>query len=80
MESIAYPGFVEHRAEHDAIRTRIAAMRQRASAGEHTMTLELLQFLTGWIRDHIAAKDHRIALHHRQFTQGDTASRKPPPR
>lgn len=79
MQSIRYPDLAAHRRQHQELRVRVAAMSERAAAGEITMTIEVAQFLSGWIRGHIAASDRRIADYQRQLMPCGTASRKPPP-
>ena len=95
MRSVGYPGIHGHAQTHRDFGERVRKMRRRAAHGERTMTLELLQFMVTWIRDHIAASDRRIAefIAVRQtndtangqssgqaFTPCDTASHTPPRR
>jgi hemerythrin len=77
MKSIGYPELALHRRQHQAIRARVAAMRQRAATGESTMTIEVLEFLVGWMRTHIAGSDRQIAAYQRQLTRCGRASRTP---
>ena len=95
MRNLGYPALHGHAQTHREFRERVLEMLRRASDGERTMTLELLQFMVAWIRDHIAASDHRIAefiaggqtnatansrTNGRAFTPCGTASRTPPHR
>jgi hemerythrin len=61
MKRIGYPGYGEHRKEHEDLRARVAAMQERAAAGELTMTIEVMQFLMEWLKRHTIASDRRIS-------------------
>lgn len=52
-----YEGYEEHKAVHDAIITRIAAMQQRFRAGDVHVGMELLLFLKDWLFEHIRKVD-----------------------
>ncbi|MEO8596776.1 MAG: bacteriohemerythrin [Candidatus Solibacter sp.] len=83
MRGAEYPGLPQHVRQHDFLRTQVREMRMRASNGEVTMTIEVLQFLVEWIRQHIAVSDRKIAAYvvaRPEFrvgalTRGDRASR-----
>jgi len=36
-------------------------LRERFQAGKATMTVEVMEFLRDWLRDHIAVSDRRYA-------------------
>ncbi len=78
MQAIGYPELASHRRQHQQLRARVAAMRRRAEGGERTMTIEVLHFLSDWIRAHIAGSDRHIAVYQRRLTLRDIASRTPP--
>ena len=61
MERIGYPGYRQHLQQHRDLRSRLRAMQCRAATGERTMTIEVMLFLTDWLKGHIAASDRRIA-------------------
>ena len=60
MERIRYPGYQQHRRQHEDLRSRVLAMRVRAASGEITMTIEVMQFLMEWLKRHIVASDRTI--------------------
>jgi len=70
MERIGYPGYREHRAQHEDLRSRAREMQDRVASGELTITIEVIQFLVEWVRKHIASSDCRIAI----FSVGSTTS------
>jgi hemerythrin len=41
-------------------------MQNRVASGELTITIEVMQFLMGWVRKHIASSDCRIAAYVKQ--------------
>jgi hemerythrin-like metal-binding protein len=63
MERIGYPGYREHRAQHEDLRSRAREMQDRLASGELTITIEVIQFLMEWVRKHIASSDCRIAAY-----------------
>jgi hemerythrin len=71
MEQIGYPGYRQHRQEHEDLRSAVRAMADRAASGETTMTIEVMQFLMTWLKRHIAGSDRLIG--NRMKTSG------PPP-
>ena len=63
MERIGYPGYREHRVQHDDLRGKAREMRDRVTSGELTITIEVMQLLMEWVRTHIASIDCRIAAY-----------------
>jgi hemerythrin-like metal-binding protein len=61
MQRIGYPDYPQHREQHENLRSRARAMQDRADSGEITMTIEVMQFLMGWLKSHITSSDYRIA-------------------
>ena len=60
LERIAYPRLAEHRRQHEELRGRVLEMQRREKEGETTMTIELAQFLTGWLERHVGGSDLQI--------------------
>jgi hemerythrin len=42
------------------LRAKVRARRDRAAAGEITMTIEVAEFLVEWLKQHTADSDRRI--------------------
>ncbi|HTS48011.1 MAG TPA: bacteriohemerythrin [Bryobacteraceae bacterium] len=63
MERTGYPGYQDHRKQHERFRSQVRAMQERAASGEVTMTIEVMQALIEWLKRHIAASDRLISDH-----------------
>jgi hemerythrin len=59
MAQAGYPGLEAHRAEHQALASQVQDFALRFEAGKIAVTVQLLQFLKGWLVDHIAGSDRR---------------------
>src|ERR1017187_6858451 len=57
MERIRFPGYREHRQQHEDLRGKVRAMQDRSAAGEATMTIEIMLFLMNWLKGHTMASD-----------------------
>jgi hemerythrin len=73
MQRIGYPGYTQHRLQHETLRSKVQAMQDRAASGENTMTIEVMQFLMEWLKDHITTSDCQIAGYMKK--SGHSASR-----
>jgi methyl-accepting chemotaxis protein len=60
MERVSYPDRVPHRRQHEDLRCKVRAMQARSAAGEITMTIEAMLFLTEWIGLHTTSSDLAI--------------------
>jgi hemerythrin len=60
MQRIGYPGYRQHRQEHENLRSRVRVIQDRLASGEITMTIEVMRFLMTWLDRHITISDHRI--------------------
>ena len=38
-------------------------MQDRAASGEITMTIEVMQFLMEWLKNHMTTSDYRVAVY-----------------
>ena len=70
MERSAYPEFIQHKAQHDALRKRVAELKQRFEAGETQIGDDLLALFRDWLTGHIQRFDKRIG-HHLEGRGGD---------
>jgi hemerythrin len=59
----SYPAIAEHRRQHHHLRRQAAALQRRAAQGEATMSIEVAQFLIGWLKQHTLSSDRRMGLH-----------------
>ena len=63
MERSGYPDLRGHRRQHEDLRARVREMQDRASSGEETMTIEVMQFFIAWLKQHTSTSDRRIGEH-----------------
>ncbi|RJF85228.1 HAMP domain-containing protein [Azospirillum cavernae] len=63
MERSGYPDQIAHKAQHDALRQRAAALKQRLEAGEASVGDDLLALVREWLFEHIQRSDKRIGAH-----------------
>jgi hemerythrin len=61
LEHVQFPGLQNHRAEHAQFRAQILQLRERAGAGDHTLSLEISSFLFNWFRQHTLIEDSTFA-------------------
>jgi hemerythrin-like metal-binding protein len=61
MRLYDYPDFAAHRAEHQALTKQVLKFQEDFAAGRVTITVQLLQFLRGWLQTHILASDLKLA-------------------
>src|SRR4051812_3904678 len=57
MKEIHFPERKAHAAQHRDFRRKVAQFRQRYQTGEGTMTIELLQFVSHWLKRHTSTCD-----------------------
>jgi len=60
MESHRYPFYQQHRAEHQALTQKVLQFQKAFEADRATVTVELLQFLSNWLREHIGTVDRKV--------------------
>jgi len=54
-----YPDFAAHQAEHQALTKRVLELQSEFEAGRVTISVQLLNFLKDWLRQHIAGSDQK---------------------
>lgn len=68
---IAFPQIDAHRHEHDGFVHRLADFSEELDEeGEGLDGAELLEFLTGWVRDHVRNMDMRYVRYARELARG----------
>jgi hemerythrin len=72
MLATHYPGFAEHKAIHDDMRTQVATLASDHSSDPSVMTEKVVNYLTDWLIDHINEHDRRLARHLVRFGAGDS--------
>jgi hemerythrin-like metal-binding protein len=61
MRRIGYPDYLRHQKQHEELRLSVRTLLDRADSGQGTMTIEVMQFLMGWLRGHIPTSDLAVA-------------------
>lgn len=61
MFSHGFPGYVEHKALHEAMVLRVKALQRRFASGDTAITLELMGTLAEWLVKHIQTADKQYA-------------------
>jgi hemerythrin len=67
MHSTYYPGLAWHKKQHDTMRKRAKKFVPRITGGDREAAFLLLEFLSGWLRDHIRLADCMMAAHVRNY-------------
>lgn len=52
-----YPGYEEHKAEHEELIKEVTDLQAKISSGETAITFQLLHFLKAWLTQHILDSD-----------------------
>ena len=73
MRATNYPGSAWHKRQHDTVRKRLKEFAPRIEAGERRAAAELLEFLSGWLRDHVRLADCMMAAHVRNYERDQAA-------
>ena len=62
MEATHYSELARHRAIHNSLREKVAALVAQFQTDPSVLTIDVLEFLTQWLVDHISVEDRRMAL------------------
>jgi hemerythrin-like metal-binding protein len=52
-----FPGLIAHRADHEALTSRVQEFRREFAAGNREIATDLLQFMREWLTEHILKTD-----------------------
>jgi len=61
MDRFGYPGVVEHKGIHGSLVSQVEELCVRFEAGRTALTLPVMDFLEGWLIEHIQGEDVRLA-------------------
>lgn len=61
MQKYQYPEYAQHKQQHEALTSKVADLRQRFEAGQLSITIETMNFLTDWLKKHIMGTDKRYS-------------------
>jgi hemerythrin len=59
MRTYKYPGYAQHKVEHQTLVNRVADFRRKFEAGMLTDAHDLASFLMGWLEGHILGTDKK---------------------
>lgn len=60
MLKSSYPEYRQHKEEHDALTRKVVQFRDELVADRAVVTIDVLQFLSGWLVHHIGQMDKKI--------------------
>ncbi len=52
-----YPDFAKHKLEHDQLTKKALDLKNRYKKGEVTISVEVMNFLSNWLKEHILRSD-----------------------
>jgi hemerythrin len=71
MRTAGYSHYAWHQRQHHAARARVTRLERRIRRGDREAAIELLQYMQGWLNDHIAIADRMLGAflrnHQRQI-------------
>jgi hemerythrin-like metal-binding protein len=73
MRATRFAGSAWHKGQHDLVRKRLAEFAPRIEDGEGRAAPLLLEFLSGWLREHIRMADCMMAAHVRNYERARAA-------
>ena len=60
FKKYAYPAFVAHKREHEALTKQATELSERHSRGEAVISADTMTFLKNWLHDHIMGSDKKF--------------------
>jgi hemerythrin len=59
MKEHAYPEYLKHKLEHDALTKQALDLQKQFQEGKPVLTVELMKFLKDWLSNHILGTDKK---------------------
>jgi hemerythrin len=63
MRANGYPEYAQHCRLHEDLKRQVLDLRSRMASQRVMVTIEVMQFLSDWLRHHIQIEDRKIAAH-----------------
>ncbi len=60
FDQFNYPDAAIHKQQHAAFVERVSSFRSRVASGDATISIEVLDFLAGWVYKHIRGSDREF--------------------
>lgn len=73
MRAAHYPLLNWHKRQHETARNASRPLVARIEAGDRQAVKEMLDFLSGWLKDHLAVADRMMAAALRAFARASAA-------
>jgi hemerythrin len=61
MQRCKYPNFAAHKAQHDEMTQKVLQLQRDFHAGNAIISIDVMQFLAAWLRQHIGDSDRKYA-------------------
>ena len=74
MQSVKYSSYGWHKQQHNTARRRLQVFAPLVESGESEAAELLLDFLEGWLQDHISVTDRMMAAHVRNYERANATS------
>lgn len=63
MAQARYPGFEAHKRLHDELTRQVLDLEDKHRSGAMTLSLSVMNFLRGWLAQHISVEDRKVVAH-----------------
>ena len=63
MQQSLYPGYLDHKKEHELFLTRIIDLQKQVQAGAKSITIETLGLMGNWLHHHVLETDRPLVPH-----------------
>jgi len=73
MCSNCYPGFPQHKAEHDHLIHQIMDLQEKINEGQEEFSMNVILYIKHWIMYHLVTEDHAYGLHLKHMGKGLTS-------
>lgn len=57
LKQYGFPGYDQHKKEHESFEAKVTVFQKDFEAGKETLTIEVVNFLTGWFDHHFSMTD-----------------------
>jgi hemerythrin len=59
MQKCVYPDYQAHKMQHIEMTNKVLQLQRDFQAGKNMITIEVMEFLSNWLRHHIAGSDRK---------------------